>query len=205
MLNISIAEGLKYPGRIYEAELEYMPLELDICRRPIKPVSPIKIKLSYSYEGEGYVKVWGKISGTFKEQCARCGELFDMPLECEFDEQYQRGTEAYSQSYVSDSRVVTDSSGECVIDNPEVDLHIYEGDKIDLAPMINEELLFCYPMAALCRPNCKGLCTECGCNLNYSDCKCSKGIEFECDNLDSMSEAEALDRALEALKNKYNN
>ncbi len=41
---------------------------------------------------------------------------------------------------------------------------------------VNEEvyarIYFEFPMAPLCRDDCKGLCSVCGCNLNASSCSC---------------------------------
>jgi uncharacterized protein len=38
--------------------------------------------------------------------------------------------------------------------------------RIDLTPLIREEVILATPAAPLCRPDCKGLCPECGLDLN---------------------------------------
>lgn len=45
-------------------------------------------------------------------------------------------------------------------------------DEIDIAPMIWETLITSLPAAALCSEECRGLCPQCGTNLNKSDCGC---------------------------------
>jgi len=55
------------------------------------------------------------------------------------------------------------SSGAYVID---------DGDMIDLTPILREEGILSIPMQALCKPDCKGLCPECGHNLNEGSCDC---------------------------------
>lgn len=45
---------------------------------------------------------------------------------------------------------------------------------IDLLPLLREEMLLEQPLQVLCRPKCKGLCAECGTNLNTGSCKCAK-------------------------------
>lgn len=47
-------------------------------------------------------------------------------------------------------------------------------DEIDLGQMIWETLITALPGAVLCRPDCKGLCTQCGANLNRGPCGCKK-------------------------------
>jgi uncharacterized protein len=41
---------------------------------------------------------------------------------------------------------------------------------IDLQPLVREFALLEFPIKPLCREDCKGLCTECGQNLNEKDC-----------------------------------
>lgn len=52
-----------------------------------------------------------------------------------------------------------------------IDLDSWE-DEIDLAGMIWETLITALPGALLCSPDCKGLCPQCGANLNNGPCGC---------------------------------
>jgi uncharacterized protein len=44
---------------------------------------------------------------------------------------------------------------------------------IDLNPDIRGEIILDYPIQPLCTVNCKGLCPECGKNLNEGSCSCA--------------------------------
>ena len=44
---------------------------------------------------------------------------------------------------------------------------------IDLDPDIRDGIILDYPMKPLCIPNCKGLCSKCGKNLNEGGCSCA--------------------------------
>ncbi len=46
-------------------------------------------------------------------------------------------------------------------------------DHIDTTSYIREQVLLHVPMKALCRVDCKGLCSQCGKDLNASSCDCS--------------------------------
>ncbi len=48
----------------------------------------------------------------------------------------------------------------------------YNGEYIDLTETIRETLILSEPMKVLCRPDCKGLCPQCGANLNEGPCSC---------------------------------
>jgi len=45
---------------------------------------------------------------------------------------------------------------------------------LDLAPLLRAEVLIEDARGALCRPDCKGLCPECGANWNTTTCTCAE-------------------------------
>lgn len=64
----------------------------------------------------------------------------------------------------------------------DLDLVFYEGDLIDLDPLIVEQIFLQVPMKILCREDCKGLCPRCGINLNRETCQCPEkpiDVRFE--------------------------
>lgn len=44
---------------------------------------------------------------------------------------------------------------------------------LDLAPLLRAEAFIDASRGVLCRPDCKGLCPECGTNLNHETCNCA--------------------------------
>jgi uncharacterized protein len=46
------------------------------------------------------------------------------------------------------------------------------GDQIDLAPTVRDTAVLELPVAPLCSAECRGLCAECGADLNAADCGC---------------------------------
>ncbi|MBQ7665241.1 MAG: DUF177 domain-containing protein [Synergistaceae bacterium] len=60
------------------------------------------------------------------------------------------------------------------------------GRVLDIMPQIEESIYTLLPAKMLCRDDCKGLCPECGADLNEVTCSCKK---------------ENIDPRLEALKN----
>ncbi len=88
------------------------------------------------------------LSGRTKADCARCLDPFELAIATDFTE-----------LYAFDERSVTDSQ-----------LLVPPSHQIDLAPLAREYLLLDLPITPLCRPDCKGLCIECGANRNEHDC-----------------------------------
>jgi len=50
----------------------------------------------------------------------------------------------------------------------------YSEDELNLMPVIRDTILLSIPIAPRCRSECKGICPECGENLNQGDCACGK-------------------------------
>jgi len=85
-------------------------------------------------------------------QCARCLKPIDTPVHADFAEQYYA--------------TVPVDSGVGLVDAPLDAKTIGSDFKIDLTPLLREELILVTPVAALCRPDCAGLCPVCGEDLN---------------------------------------
>lgn len=43
-------------------------------------------------------------------------------------------------------------------------------DVVDITDDVRQEIILAYPMVPICRPECKGLCSVCGQNLNEAPC-----------------------------------
>ena len=85
-----------------------------------------------------------KLKAMVLADCVRCLTNFSQPLDIDFTELY-----AFNQKAITDSGLLVPESG-----------------KIDLEPFIRDEMLLAVPISPLCRKNCKGLCPDCGENLN---------------------------------------
>lgn len=48
------------------------------------------------------------------------------------------------------------------------------GFNLDVDRLIYDEILVNWPMKVLCKADCKGICKQCGVNLNQQDCDCQK-------------------------------
>ena len=97
--------------------------------------------------------VQGNFSADTTLECVRCLKDFQESLDWEITELY-----AFTKKSVSESELLL----------PE-DAHI------DLAPLIREYALLEVPIKPLHDPDCKGLCIECGQDLNVKDCGHSQG------------------------------
>jgi uncharacterized protein len=61
----------------------------------------------------------------------------------------------------------------------DLEIGYYDGEFVDLTPLICEQIILQIPIKALCREECKGLCPQCGANLNTASCNCQRGFVNE--------------------------
>lgn len=51
---------------------------------------------------------------------------------------------------------------------------ILDGEAIDLSELVRQLLVLNLPARSLCRPDCRGLCAQCGADLNHGECRCAR-------------------------------
>jgi uncharacterized protein len=105
------------------------------------------------------ILVRGRLQGNVGLTCSRCLESFPMPMETEFDLLLVPGPEIMSPD------------GE-ELSAADLDLDYYTGEVVDLESILREQVILMLPLKALCTEVCKGLCTQCGANLNRETCTC---------------------------------
>jgi uncharacterized protein len=54
----------------------------------------------------------------------------------------------------------------------DLDFETYKGEEFDLGNYLREIIAMSLPVKVLCREDCKGLCSNCGANLNLRICSC---------------------------------
>ena len=54
----------------------------------------------------------------------------------------------------------------------DAEIGFFEGEGLFLADVLREQVLLALPMKAICRSDCRGLCPNCGANLNHEECRC---------------------------------
>lgn len=54
----------------------------------------------------------------------------------------------------------------------DLDLYPYQGEEVDLEPLLREQIVLAVPFAPLCSESCRGLCPVCGIDRNSGTCTC---------------------------------
>ena len=91
--------------------------------------------------------------------CSRCLDTFIYPIDIDIEERFTTN----SKSLEDEAIVVFD-------------------DVLDITEIVETSIISTLPIKRICKDDCKGLCQECGCNLNSNTCSCNKedvDIRFE--------------------------
>jgi uncharacterized protein len=62
---------------------------------------------------------------------------------------------------------------EVELDSGDLDEDYFQDDELDLNALLREQILLTLPLKPLCREECRGLCRQCGANLNREPCSCT--------------------------------
>jgi len=103
------------------------------------------------------VLIEGQVVAKAQVICNCCLEQFTLDIEAPLKE-----------------RFVTTGQYELLTEKEQRDENVscYQNSKINLEPLIEQALYLALPMRAVCKENCQGLCSKCGCNLNLDKCEC---------------------------------
>lgn len=137
-------------GFIIHEEIGYsheIPFELDKVKLDDLELRNFEGSVHIGRTPQGLI-VQGKFSAETTLECVRCLKPFSYPLNWEITELY-----AFNKKSVSESGLLLPD-----------DAHI------DLAPLLREYALLEIPINPLHDSDCKGLCIECGQDLNVRDC-----------------------------------
>jgi len=63
------------------------------------------------------------------------------------------------------------------LEENDLDVFPYDGETVDLEPLIREQFVLAVPYAPLCREDCRGLCAQCGADKNVAPCACDKPLD----------------------------
>lgn len=136
---------------------EFSPGRIDFGRE-VTQAEPLQVDgLAELIDNE--IRLQGHLRTKVEVTCARCLEPIRLPVDKEFDLYYRP-----VHSIVREEEVQ--------IDEAELEIGFYHGNGLLLEDALKEQILLELPMKSLCRPDCRGLCPQCGQNRNVAPCDC---------------------------------
>lgn len=118
-------------------------------------IRPVSFSGTYMLADETVI-VRGTARARVESPCARCLAPAQTDIVAKVDEAFVRDT--------GDGAPV------------EEDQYTYTGHVLELDDAVRTALLLELPSRILCKEDCRGLCAQCGANLNVNACSCQKDL-----------------------------
>jgi uncharacterized protein len=147
MLKFNLARLLEEPvgsKMSFDVDEAQQRLAKDLC------VDFVRGSVEFTRTNRGLL-LRGQLRSQIQLECARCLETFAQPLDLYLEAQF-------GLPPISPQR------------GPMFPIGV--NGILDLAEALREQIVLDLPMRSLCRPDCRGLCIECGKNLNEGPCDC---------------------------------
>lgn len=159
---------------------EGLKLQFSVNEKRLQEIWPDNEKMDFTFYGADLsfevkrigetVYIEGDIHTTVDLACCRCLETTTQDLDTRFKYSFSP-----SQSHMNE---------EIELSAEDLEVGYYDNDSIDLDQIAFEQISLQIPMKAVCSESCKGLCPQCGTNLNISSCTCQN--EFVDDRLAAL-------------------
>jgi len=118
--------------------------------------------------GEGRFYWQGTLRTVVRGECRRCLTALTTPVNLEIGALFTQDPDA--------------------VDDPDSYAIAPDATEIDVTPAVREELLLAAPRYVLCRDDCRGLCPQCGKDLNTSSCDCAPATDMRWQPLKALKD-----------------
>lgn len=125
---------------------------LGLTYEEAKFINPLSCTVGLFPQGGDSIYVTIDVDTTVLVECRRCINPFEVDITTTLDLLFSMG----------------DASSE----PDEDDERYYDGEILDVSEDVRRALVLEIPTWSLCSETCKGLCPECGTNLNTTECTC---------------------------------
>ena len=121
---------------------------------------PVEVSFDVQKAGGDAYRVTGRVTARLELECGRCLEPFELPVDAVFELRYVP------------QAANTAAEAEREITQDDLTTAFYREGVLDVIDLLREQFQLALPMKPLCAHSCRGLCPECGANLNRTECRC---------------------------------
>ncbi len=136
----------------------YAPGSIDFHSAEIKQIESLEVTATAELL-EGQIRIDGTLETKIELVCARCLE----PVV----EEVSRTFDLFYAPLPKDIKHKEDR-----LKDDDTEIGFYEGTGLFLADVLKEQVLLALPLKVICQSDCRGLCPNCGANLNHEECRC---------------------------------
>jgi uncharacterized protein len=154
----------KLHGPREHVERTLQPAAFDPPDSDYRVVAPVDVSMDVERAGADAFRVTGRVKTTLELVCSRCLEPFEVPVDAGFELRYIPQSQNAGE-------------GEREIEEDDLTTAYYRDGLLDVLDLLREQFQLVLPMKPLCSDACRGLCPQCGANLNRTDCGCAPAWE----------------------------
>ena len=144
-------------GQREHFERRFQPSAFDPQDEDYRVAIPVELSMDVEKAGGEAFRVTGRATTRLELDCSRCIEPFEIPVDARFELRYVPAVENAGE-------------GEREIAEDDLTTAFYREGSLDVIELLREQFQLALPMKPLCTEACKGLCPECGTDLNRTDC-----------------------------------
>lgn len=149
----------KLRGSREHVERTLQPAAFEPQDEDYRVIAPVSLVMHVEKAGGDAFRVVGGAATRLELDCGRCLESFELPVNASFDLRYVPVTH-------------NTGDGEREIAEDDLTTAYYREGALDITDLLREQFQLALPMKPLCSEACRGLCPECGTNLNRTQCDC---------------------------------
>ena len=149
----------KLHGPREHVERTMPPSSFDPQDPDYRVAAPVELTMDVEKAGDGAFAVKGRVTTTLELSCSRCLDEFEVPVDT-----------AFELRYVPQS--ANAGEGEREIADDDLATAYYRDGTLDVIDLLREQFQLALPMKPLCSDACRGMCPQCGTNLNRTECAC---------------------------------
>jgi uncharacterized protein len=150
----------KLHGKREHLERTFQPSLFEPQDEDYRVAIPVDLSLDVEKAGSGVFLVSGRAVTRLQLECGRCLDEVEVPVDARFELRYmpeESAAGAAPEHEIHDDDLVTS---------------FYREETLDVIELLREQFQLALPMKPLCAQSCRGLCPECGANLNRTECGC---------------------------------
>jgi len=122
---------------------------------------PLIAQCALHRKGAAKVALTGRLQVVLSLVCHRCLELYDVETDSEFQVSFELESDESWRIKDLEARIA------------DLDCEALVEPVIDLDDVVRQQVYLALPVKHLCSKTCKGICSQCGANLNLADCGCA--------------------------------
>ena len=143
-----------------------------ILDNDLKVIGPIEGHARMRRTNQGLL-IDGWVDLALELSCTRCLKSFEQPMHVTFEEQFYPTVDVLTGAPMP------------AFDEEEI-FPIDDHHQVDLTEAVRQNVLTSLPMVTVCQEDCKGLCPQCGKDLNLGPCDCKPEVESRWSALEKL-------------------